>query len=81
MNEIKQKYPLINSLDLLYSKLTESSIEELIQLDKLLKNTEEKSYKLVFENNKQKNFVEKILILQGYNVTSINSSVEIIVSI
>ena len=67
MREILQKYPLINNLDLLYSKLTESSIEELIQLDKLLKTTDESSYTIVLENKKQKNYVERILIAQGYS--------------
>lgn len=70
MKEITQKYPLINNLDLLYSKLTESSIEELIQLDKLLKTTDESSYNVVLENKKQKKYVEKILILQGYTTVS-----------
>lgn len=70
MREITQKYPLINNLDLLYSKLTESSIEELIQLDKLLKTTDESSYTIVLENKKQKNYVEKILIMQGYTTAS-----------
>lgn len=74
MKEITQKYPLINNLDLLYSKLTESSIEELIQLDKLLKTTDESSYTVVLENKKQKKYVEKILILQGYTtVTNFNT--------
>lgn len=79
MKEITQKYPLINNLDLLYSKLTESSIEELIQLDKLLKTTDESSYTVVLENKKQKKYVEKILILQGYTtVTNFNTfSIEI----
>jgi hypothetical protein len=54
----------------LYSKLTESSIEELIQLDKLLKTTDESSYTIVLENKKQKNYVEKILIMQGYTTAS-----------
>lgn len=67
MREITQKYPLINNLDLLYSKLTESSIEELIQLDKLLKTTDESSYTIVLENKKQTNYVERILIAQGYS--------------
>lgn len=67
MREITQKYPLINNLDLLYSKLTESSIEELIQLDKLLKTTDESSYIIVLENKKQTNYVERILIAQGYS--------------
>jgi hypothetical protein len=70
MREITQKYLLINNLDLLYSKLTESSIEELIQLDKLLKTTDESSYTIVLENKKQKNYVEKILIMQGYTTAS-----------
>lgn len=74
MKEITQKYPLINNLDLLYSRLTESSIEELIQLDKLLKTTDESSYTVVLENKKQKKYVEKILILQGYTtVTNFNT--------
>lgn len=81
MKEITQKYPLINNLDLLYSKLTESSIEELIQLDKLLKTTDENKYIIILENIRQRNFVNEILIKQGYNTIISSSNVEIKVNL
>ena len=48
-----QKYPLINNLELLYDKLTEDSLEALIQLDKEVKNSNEEKFTIKLENKKQ----------------------------
>lgn len=81
MKEITQKYPIINNLDLLYSKLSIDSLEALIQLDKEVKSYDEESFTITLENKKQKKIVEKILSLSSYNVVSTSNSLEISVDI
>lgn len=81
MKEITQKYPIINNLDLLYSKLSIDSLEALIQLDKEVKSYDEESFTITLENKKQKKIVEKILSLSSYNVVSTSNSLEISIDI
>ena len=81
MKEITQKYPIINNLDLLYSKLSIDSLEALIQLDKEVKSYDEESFTITLENKKQKKIVEKILSLSSYNVISTSNSLEISINI
>lgn len=76
-----QKYPIINNLDLLYSKLSIDSLEALIQLDKEVKSYDEESFTITLENKKQKKIVEKILSLSSYNVVSTSNSLEISIDI
>lgn len=76
-----QKYPLINNLELLYDKLTEDSLEALIQLDKDIKNSNEEKFTITLENKKQKKIVEKILILSYYDVVSTSNSLEMSINI
>ena len=76
-----QKYPLINNLDLLYDKLTDDSLDALVQLDKEVKNSNEEKFTIKLENKKQKKIVEKILILSSYNTVSTSNSLEISINI
>ena len=76
-----QKYPIINNLDLLYSKLSIDSLEALIQLDKEVKSYDEESFTITLENKKQKKIVEKILSLSSYNKVSTSNSLEISIDI
>lgn len=76
-----QKYPIINNLDLLYSKLSIDSLEALIQLDKEVKSYDEESFTITLENKKQKKIVEKILSLSSYNIVSTSNSLEISIDI
>ena len=76
-----QKYPLINNLDLLYDKLTDDSLDALVQLDKEVKNSNEEKFTIKLENKKQKKIVEKILILSSYNAVSTSNSLEISINI
>lgn len=81
MREITQKYPLINNLDLLYSKLNEDSLESLIKLDKDFKEQDSRNFRVKLESKKQKQIVEKILILSGYSTVSNSGSLEISIDI
>ena len=76
-----QKFPLINNLDLLYSKLNEDSLESLIKLDKDFKERDSRDFTVKLESKKQKQIVEKILILSGYSTISNSSSLEISIDI
>lgn len=76
-----QKFPLINNLDLLYSKLNEDSLELLIKLDKDFKEQDSRNFRVKLESKKQKQIVEKILILSGYSTISNSVSLEISIDI
>lgn len=76
-----QKFPLINNLDLLYSKLNEDSLELLIKLDKDFKDQDSRDFTVKLESKKQKQIVEKILILSGYSTVSNSGSLEISIDI
>lgn len=78
---VHQKFPLINNLDLLYSKLNEDSLESLIKLDKDFKEQDSRNFRVKLESKKQKQIVEKILILSGYSTVSNSGSLEISIDI
>lgn len=78
---VHQKFPLINNLDLLYSKLNEDSLELLIKLDKDFKEQDSRNFRVKLESKKQKQIVEKILILSGYSTVSNSGSLEISIDI
>ena len=72
-----QKYLVQDNLDLLYSKLSEDSREILIQLDKDLKESNNRIFKIELENGKETRLVNKILIAHGYDVIQISNIIQI----
>ena len=72
-----QKYLVQDNLDLLYSKLSEDSREILIQLDKDLKESNNRVFKIELENDKETRLANKILLSQGYDTISISKSIQI----
>lgn len=72
-----QKYLVQDNLDVLYSKISEETKEILIQLDKELKNSNNRVLRIDLENDKETRLANKILIAHGYETVSMQNFIQI----